>query len=159
MEVAIPQPLAEEIDDEWGDMVSSPQDEAKPAASVGFGDLDAVFSQQIQPSADRSKPVSAPRPLPKPTQDPASNLESRGMAGLSFFDPQPKPPATATNISDDTLMTRSKIGGISNIGNTKCSTDLQNAKGLLYKKDLVESDDVLVRRVLDGLPDLSYMLR
>jgi len=175
--VSNPQPLDGDDEDEWGDMVSSPQDDTKPTVSNGPGRLDNVLSEPLQTLVEPSKATPTPFPataqhsilIPMSAVGPAhsdgnkpttTSLTSQPWASVdfSFFDPSPKP--NTTTITDTPTNVFSQITTVDT--STRKTTDTispQTTKGVPYKNETEGSDDSRVRRVLNGLPDLSYMLR
>lgn len=173
-----PPPPAGDDEDEWGEMVSSPQDEARPAISDGLGSLDAAFSEPepFLPVAVAPKPTSTTLP-PTATRQPvvptipivptnivaelssssrdrpaenSSASDTWTSVDISFLDRPAKPTvATTTNLP---------VPAASPPKVSREATPRQTVLAPPVRKETTESDS-LARHIIDGLPNLSYMLR
>ncbi|KAK4114729.1 hypothetical protein N656DRAFT_749289 [Canariomyces notabilis] len=164
----------DDIDEEWGEIVSSPA-ELQPAASQIHSSSSALTVAPVP------APQQAIRPAPSTTATPAPIIapEAANPGGsaddawvsvdLSIFEPGPVQPssnagdsARARNslealASKPMLASVSTIQADSSISGTKSSV-LDQPK-LSSVDAAYRNDDEAARRILANLPDLSYMLR
>ncbi|KAK0619481.1 hypothetical protein B0T14DRAFT_519372 [Immersiella caudata] len=183
------QPIAQDDDDDWGEMVSSPA-ETKPAGDVLLS-LDAAFSVSSSSAAAPAKPLESTAftpvdALPAPSSDPWA------VADFSVFESPPKAPlkqssvpaftvpsapaSTAPAIASNALFKPplTSSGPISGLAPSVPPTTKQRTVDHTFSPTTpleISSPVVLpsandepeaddpVMQIIANLPDLSYMLR
>ncbi|KAB5531336.1 hypothetical protein GE09DRAFT_383123 [Coniochaeta sp. 2T2.1] len=167
-------------DDDWGEMISSPPVNAKPMSLPGFGEAGSLLPDTstlpgaplppsyppptIRPTADTNhNPISDPweQPPPSPPMIPPNQtpaVQQKLERQPSYFGLPPKPTVTTSIPASSTAFTPTTPLEILSPLPLAVETPIEPVKPALPGKNETEEHE-LVREILEGLPDLSYMLR
>jgi len=97
----LPQSAAQDDDDDWGEMVSSPSE--SKATGGGLLSLDEAFSFPAPSSVTALKPSEASAFTPVDTLAPSSLADPWAVADFSVFESPPKGPPKQTAASNSTI--------------------------------------------------------
>lgn len=165
----------EDDDDDWGEMVSSPPVDAKPMSLPVFGGPETTSGLSLVPSTDLL-PGSSARPhtanvghssiedlweLPQP-EKPRKELPIDTPATaepLSYFGQPVKPTvAPATSVTSPNFTPTTPLATMPPLP-IPAETPIEQTSQLQPATDEQANVDFAAHRILDNLPDLSYMLR
>jgi len=170
---------AEDDDDEWGEMVSSPPVDAKPMTLPAFDGTDTKRPNNsagatTHPPAIPAFPAGRPSadaahssiedlwelPQPdKPSKPPPTETKRVAADPLSYFDQAVMPTVTAAASHGSANFTPTTPLAISSPLPIPVEIPVGKAAPLRSSTDDQTDVDSSVRRIIDNLPDLSYMLR
>lgn len=165
----------EEDDDDWGEMVSSPPVDADPMAFPAIGLPETTGVASVAPSIwpvpaasggrDATNGLHSSledgRELPQPEKSRKEVLidGSTTAEPLSYFGQPVKPTvATATSITNPSLKPTTPLAIMSPLP-TPAETLIEQTGNVPPLTNEQTNIDSAARRIVDSLPDLSYMLR
>ncbi|KAB5545536.1 hypothetical protein GE09DRAFT_211632 [Coniochaeta sp. 2T2.1] len=175
-----PPAAQEDDDDDWGEMMSSPPVNAKPMTLPGFGGAVSLLPD-TSPLPGAPLPPSHPPPTIRPTADTnhtplpdlwaqpppsppiippnqTATVQQNPERLPSYFGLPPKPTVTTSMPASSAAFTPTTPLEILSPLPLAVVTPIEPAKPALRGKNEMKEDDQ-VRDILEGLPDLSYMLR
>ncbi|KAI0491022.1 hypothetical protein F4859DRAFT_460082 [Xylaria cf. heliscus] len=169
----------DEDDDDWGEMVSSPRvTEAQIEPSVSAFPISQALTENDEPTPPLSlaipnadQPMGLKPPVPEATQptssDPwsFSDFSTLDKPKQSHNSPSEHIPQVGTGFmvheADTSLPNRDSLEVSSNktAAINVPSKETAKASGPFNLPENDSQDDIIVQRILQSLPDLSYMLR